>query len=262
MEYLIIAIVAASAAMLTFFSGFGLGTILLPVFALFFPVEIAIALTAVVHLINNLFKLGLVWKVVNLKVVVLFAVPAALFAVAGALLLNYLSSDSVLFAYKLGTGEFIITPLKLVIGLLLIIFALLEIDKRFDQLALPRRFLPLGGALSGFFGGLSGHQGALRSMFLLRAGLGKEGFIATGIAAAIVIDISRLSIYGSSFFSRHFAEVASSDSAWMLVTACLAAFAGSIFGRRVLKKVTMRTVQYTVGILIFIMGILLSAGVI
>ncbi|HNB58476.1 MAG TPA: sulfite exporter TauE/SafE family protein, partial [bacterium] len=48
-EFLLIAIAAFTASALTFFSGFGLGTILMPVFALFFPVHTAVALTAVVH---------------------------------------------------------------------------------------------------------------------------------------------------------------------------------------------------------------------
>ncbi len=52
---IIICIVAFLTSILTFFSGFGLGTILMPVFALFFPVEVAIALTSVVHFSNNLF---------------------------------------------------------------------------------------------------------------------------------------------------------------------------------------------------------------
>ena len=199
MEYLIIILVAFGAAMLTFFSGFGLGTILMPVFALFFPVEIAIAITAIVHLANNLFKASLVWKFINLKVVAWFTIPAAIAALAGALLLNKLSVQAELFSYYLGGHQMQVTTLKLVISILLAVFAIMEIDRRFEKITLRKGFLPLGGTLSGFFGGLSGHQGALRSMFLLRAGLNKEGFIATGIAAAIVIDISRLSVYGTSF---------------------------------------------------------------
>ena len=40
------------------YSGFGLGTLLMPVFALFFPVPVAVASTAVVHLASNLFRLA------------------------------------------------------------------------------------------------------------------------------------------------------------------------------------------------------------
>ena len=43
MEYIIICLAALIASALTFFSGFGLGTILMPVFAIFFPVEITAA---------------------------------------------------------------------------------------------------------------------------------------------------------------------------------------------------------------------------
>lgn len=79
MEYIIIPLVALLASALTFFSGFGLGTILLPAFGLFFPIEIAIALTAIVHFLNNIFKLGLVFKNIDKKVVLGFGVPALLF---------------------------------------------------------------------------------------------------------------------------------------------------------------------------------------
>ena len=53
MEILIISVVAFFAAILTFFSGFGLGTILTPVMMIFFPVEIAVAFTGIVHFSNN-----------------------------------------------------------------------------------------------------------------------------------------------------------------------------------------------------------------
>jgi len=55
----IVALVALVAAALTLFSGFGLGSLLLPAFALFFDLDVAIAATAVVHLLNNLFKTGM-----------------------------------------------------------------------------------------------------------------------------------------------------------------------------------------------------------
>ena len=56
MELVLIGLVALLTSGLTLFSGFGLGTILMPVFALFFPLPLAIAATAVVHFANNLFN--------------------------------------------------------------------------------------------------------------------------------------------------------------------------------------------------------------
>lgn len=48
MEYVLVAVAALSISTLTLYSGFGLGTLLMPVFALFFPVEVAVVATAVV----------------------------------------------------------------------------------------------------------------------------------------------------------------------------------------------------------------------
>ena len=41
------------------------------------------------------------------------------------------------------------------------IFALFELLPLLRRIEFPRRYVPLGGTLSGFFGGLSGNQGAL-----------------------------------------------------------------------------------------------------
>ena len=64
----------------------------------------------------------------------------------------------------------------------------MEIVPWFQQFAIDRKYLAVGGVLSGFFGGLSGHQGAFRSIFLLRSGLWTEAFIASNIAIAILVE--------------------------------------------------------------------------
>jgi uncharacterized protein len=61
-QYALVAGVAVFVAGLTLFPGFGLGTLLMPTFALFLPLAVAIAATAVVHFANNLFKLVLVGR--------------------------------------------------------------------------------------------------------------------------------------------------------------------------------------------------------
>jgi uncharacterized protein len=63
-DAVLICLTAFLAAGVTLFSGFGLGTLLMPVFVLFIPIETAIALTAVVHLFNNLLKLILLGRYV------------------------------------------------------------------------------------------------------------------------------------------------------------------------------------------------------
>jgi uncharacterized membrane protein YfcA len=200
MRYLIICLVAFAVSGLTLFSGFGLGTLLMPAFALFFPIEVAVAATAIVHLANNLFKVGLVGRKADLAVVMKFALPAAVMAIFGALLLNHLTTVAPLFKYSLAGLTCSITALKLVIAALIMGFFLLDFFPVLETFAFSPRFIPVGGALSGFFGGLSGLQGALRTAFLIKAGLSKEVFIGTMVVSAVVVDVSRLIVYGATFF--------------------------------------------------------------
>ncbi len=181
MEIFIISLVALIASLLTFFSGFGLGTILTPVLIIFFPVEVAIALTGIVHLLNNFFKIILTGRKINWKVGLKFGVPAALGAFIGAWALLKLSGGIVVHTYHIENREFSITMIKLVISILMITFALFDTVPALKKIQFSQNKLYIGGLISGFFGGLSGNQGALRSMFLLKCGLTKESFIATGI---------------------------------------------------------------------------------
>ena len=174
MIYGVICGVALLASGLTFFSGFGLGTLLLPAFALFFPVDRAIALTAVVHFLNGLFKLALVGRQADRKVVIRFGLPSIIAAFTGAGVLLWLTGLGSVFDYSLFGRRFEVTPVKLVVGVLLLVFAAVEVLPRFRDLGFNPRYLPLGGAISGFFGGLAGMQGALRSAFLVRVGLTKR----------------------------------------------------------------------------------------
>lgn len=95
----VIAVVASLASALTSYSGFGLGTILLPAFALFFPAPVAVAVTGFVHLLNNLFKGTLLRKRADWPTVLKFGVPAVPAAVAGAWLLALLGDTPRLFEW-------------------------------------------------------------------------------------------------------------------------------------------------------------------
>lgn len=143
MELLSIGLAALMASGLTLFSGFGLGTILMPVFALFFPLPLAIAATAVVHFANNLFKFGLLAQQANWSVVAKFSVPAAFAALIGAASLTFVDRLPALFTYRLGGSEFTVMPVKAVIGSLIALFAVLELLPRFQALAFPPRWLCL-----------------------------------------------------------------------------------------------------------------------
>ncbi|MDZ4287830.1 MAG: sulfite exporter TauE/SafE family protein [Prosthecobacter sp.] len=255
METLIIALAAFLASGLTLFTGFGLGTLLMPVIALFFPVEMAIGISALVHLANNLFKLGLLGRMADLRVVLRFGLPAILAAVAGAWLLGWLAQMTPLAEYTLAGREFAVMPVKVIIGLLILVFVVLELIPAFESLALDARYLPLGGCISGFFGGLSGNQGAFRSMFLLKVGLSKESFIATGVVLAALVDLARVPVYAYDFM------VAGREVNWIPVgMACLAAFSGAFLGARLIKKVELGTLKKIVSALLILVALGLVSG--
>jgi uncharacterized protein len=255
LELTIVCIAAFAASLLTLFSGFGLGTLLMPVIAIFFPLELAIAMTAMVHLANNLFKIGLLGKKADFSVLVKFGLPAVLAAFIGAKLLSWLGEFQPLYEYSAFGREIHVSALKLVIGLLIILFVALELSPTFTKIALDKKWLPIGGSISGFFGGLSGHQGAFRSMFLIKAGLEKETFVATAVVLAVMVDLSRMVVYGADI-SFHNKIIN-----WnMVIAACAAAFAGAFIGSRILKKVNLSAVQIVISALLVVVATGLIAG--
>lgn len=254
-EYITICLFALIGSGLTFFSGFGLGTLLVPVFAIFFPIDLAIALTAIVHFLNNIFKLTLIGRNASRPIVLKFGFPAILSAFLGAYVLTLIADFAPIYAYTISGKTFYITPVKLTIAILLFVFSLFDILPKLAKLNFPDKYIPMGGLLSGFFGGLSGHQGALRTAFLIRANLSKEAFIATGVLIAVLIDISRLAVYSVDIL-----KVGHKIDYKLLISATLSAFAGAVIGNRILKKITINTLQLMVGIFLLVFSVLLALG--
>lgn len=245
MDFIVIGLVAFSASLLTFFSGFGLGTLLLPAFALFFPTTVALLATGVVHLLNNVFKGTLVRKLVDWNTVYRFGVPALFTAILGAYLLTYLDGRVA----------------SVVIGFILVAFALLELQPWFQRLTFPKRYIPLGGLLTGFMGGLSGQQGAIRSMFLLKSDFDAKQYIATGVLIAILIDVARIPTYIFGLSDLSIEQLTQHNLA-LVGFGTMCAFAGAWLGAKYMKKTSIGVIRYIVAGLMIAIGTLLIFGVI
>ena len=85
----------------------------------------------------------------------------------------------------------------------------------------------------------------------------KEAFIGTGVAIAVLIDLSRLGVYAT----QSWREAHALDTP-LLLGAVLSAFAGAWLGNRFLKKLTMDHVQRLVAVLLFAVGLELVFGVV
>lgn len=254
---IIIAVIAFATSILTFLSGFGLGTILIPVFVIFFSVDLSIALIGVIHFCNNLFKIALVGKYASRQVVVRFGIPAIIASLGGAWLLLRISVLPPLYQYYSGTHLHEITIVKVVVAILLIFFAILEIIPLFQRIRFKSSALPVGGLLSGFFGGLSGLQGAIRSVFLIKSGLSKDAYIGTTVVIACLIDVTRLSVYATRFTKAGLV-----NNIPLVVSGTLAAIAGAYIGNKIMKKVTFRFIQKLVILLLIVVAIGLGSGII
>ena len=257
MEIIIVSVIAFLVAILTFFSGFGLGTILTPVFMFFFPVELSIALTGVVHFFNNLFKIMLVGRNANREVLLKFGVPAVIAALIGSAILINIADATALFSYSFGDSLIEVSRVKFIISLLLIIFASMDLIPYFRDLTFNKNKLPIGGIMSGFFGGLSGNQGALRSAFLIKAGLSKEAFIGTAVVVSTFVDFTRLSVYATRF-----SQAGLVDNLNLVLCATLAGIAGSFIGNKLLKKVTLKRLQSLVAVMLILIALGFGAGLI
>jgi uncharacterized membrane protein YfcA len=142
------------------------------------------------------------------------------------------------------------------IGSLIIFFSLFEIIPYFKNLSFSENKLTIGGLLSGFFGGLSGHQGALRSAFLVKLHLNKESFVATGTAIACIVDIARMSVYAFTFDFSHV-----KNNTTILISAVLAAFLGAYIGNKLLKKTTLHFIKWVVTIFMITIALLMILGI-
>ena len=254
-EGLSIFLISLSTAVLTYYSGFGLGTLLFPTLSIFLPLEWAIASTAIVHLINNLIKLALNYQNTHWKMALTFITTAIPFAFIGSLLLNWLLIQPQTIHFSLGQWTFQTLPYKIFIGSLMILFAILEWFPEHQKPTFSSKWLAVGGALSGFFGGLSGHQGALRSAFLMRTALNKKQIIATGIIVACCIDVTRLFIYPIQWNTL----IQGPYTAWLWM-AIGGATVGTILGQLFIEKITIQSLKHIIAISLLIMGTAMILG--
>jgi len=237
---LIPSLAAFIAAVLTLMTGFGLGTILTPIFLIFYDVKIAILIVAVVHLSNNLLKLSLFSRHVSMDILKRFGVLTLVGAFIGAFFQGKMDSSII----------------KILLGAALIFLGLKEATGFGEKLRLPKKIDFIGGFFSGLFGGFVGNQGAIRSAYLLNYNIPKETFIATAAIIASVVDVTRIPVY---IFSNR--DILSGNLFILLITTA-SAFAGTFAGKRFLKKVSLKTFKVYVAAAIVIIGALLAFRII
>ena len=240
MQYIVLVSLSLFTSIVTLFTGFGVGTIMMPVMALFFDVKVAIMLAAIVHIFNNLSRIVLYYRHLRWEIVRRFGVVSILGAFVGSFAQLYVDSSW----------------LKNGVGLFLSLFALLSLRPGLINWKLPAIIDIAGGFLSGLIGGLIGNQGAIRSLYLLNYKLEKQELIVSAALIAVVIDLTRIPVY--TFANYRYLR----DNFLLLALVILASIAGTLVGSRILPQVSSELFKRIILVAVLLLGILMLLGLI
>jgi hypothetical protein len=151
-----------------------------------------------------------------------------------------------------------ITAVKVVVGVTISALSIYELRREAQPAGLSTVGVSVGALASGFFGGLSGNQGAIRSTVLIRAGLTPLGFAATGAAAAVAIDLTRLAVYGTAGSISSIVADGAIRSA--IAAATIGAIVGALAGRQLLATMSSQRLRLVVGWSLVAGGLLIGTG--
>ncbi|HET8574888.1 MAG TPA: sulfite exporter TauE/SafE family protein [Candidatus Paceibacterota bacterium] len=179
MEIILIALLTFVASTVGTLAGFGISTIMVPTLLFFFPFSVVLIVVGIIHWFGNLWRIIIFRKGFRLRLTLLFGIPGMAAAVVGAFFVSRVSD----------------TLLSQILGGILLFYVLFLLMKPTFTLSKKPISSIAAGTLSGFFSGIFGIGGVLRSMFLSAYNLPKSVFIATAGAVSVLVDSSRLPVY-------------------------------------------------------------------
>ena len=236
MDILIIFIItlgAFIAAALTVPAGFGLSTMLTPLLLFIIGPHETVAIVAIIHGAHNAWKLVVLKEHVDFEAFRRYGIWLVIGAIGGALLQSQVPQD----------------PLLLIIGIFLIILPILTMSEGWTGYRIPEANDRIGGFGSGFMGGLSGHQGALRAMFLKRRLSDKMSYAATASILALCVDLTRIPVY------IIFNETQIIENFSLLFPLTISALLGVQAGKLFLQRLKSDTIHFAIMIGIVASGI-------
>jgi hypothetical protein len=149
---------------------------------------------------------------------------------------------------RLGPGA-----LTRVLGGLLLLTAVAQLTGWSSRWQPRGPVVALFGLLSGFFGGIAGNQGGLRSAALTAFGLPPLGFVATATATGLLVDAARTPVYLWNSWRVMF-------ELWTPIgVATVGVLIGTFFGERMLLGLSPRRFGQTIGVAIGALGIWMLA---
>jgi uncharacterized protein len=233
MEIFYIALLTLIAATIGTITGFGTSTIMIPVLVIFFPPVEAIFLVAIIHWFGDVWKVSLFRKGLNIQLLMLFGLAGLATSYIGAFV-------------SLGANEEILLR---VIGAFLAGYALFVAFQSKFKIPAGNITAISGGALSGFFAGMLGIGGAIRSAFLSAFDLPKAVFIATAGAIGLLVDSTRIITY----FTR--GATLPRELWYGLVLFIPVSFLGAQIAKKVVDRIPQNKFRIVIAVFLLAIGI-------
>jgi uncharacterized protein len=229
----LVALVGIFAGGIASIAGFGIGSLLTPLFAFRVGTKIAVAAVSIPHFSATLYRFWLLRKSVDRRILISFGLTSAAGGLTGALLNGYSSNPA----------------LTDVFGALLVFVSISEFSGLAQRMRFSGPVAWVGGALSGLLGGLVGNQGGIRSAALLGFDLDKEAFVATATAIGVIVDVARMPVYLIN-------EGRAVINLWVpIAVAIIATIAGTVLGKLYLVRLSQSVFRRTVASLLLILGV-------
>lgn len=214
-------------------SGFGIGSLLTPVFNTSYDMRLAVAAVSIPHMVATSLRLWLMRHDVDRRVLRSFGLMSAAGGLSGALLQQYATAPG----------------LTLVFAALLVFAGAAGLTGLSERMRFGPRTGWIAGVLSGMLGGLVGNQGGIRSAALLGSELSPTAFVATATAAGLIVDAARMPVYVLIEHARLW------TSADVIAVATAGVVVGTVAGKPVLRALPPLLFRRLVGALILLLGL-------
>ena len=233
MELLYFSLLTLISASIGTMTGFGTSTIMVPILSLFLPIPETLLFVGVIHWFGDIWKILFFKKGLNWKLILLFGVPG--------IVLSF-------FAAKLP----LTLPESLLqrsLGLFLIAYVVFLFFKPDWKIKPSTTTAVLGGSLSGFFAGIFGVGGAIRSTFLTAFDLKKSVFLFTSGVIGLLIDSSRISQYWLSGIKI------GSNLMTALIICIPVSLIGAYLAKKLVDKIPQKSFRLFIAVALLLVGL-------
>jgi len=200
------------ASFISTVAGYGTGALVVAFGMFFFSPREVLGITTLIFLVNNITKIFLFRKHIDVpiaKTFILWSIPAA---VLGATLTAYIPPNAI----------------QLLLGLVIVTYLLNKYVLSFKKVNIGNKAIKIASVLYGFITSITGTGGVIKAAVFIELNLVKEVFIGTFAITSFFVNITKLIIY-TNYGYLHAGNI---NVALISIIFCIS---GILIGKQVLK---------------------------